>query len=75
MQNLFSNYQLPVKKDNKAEFQELGKEIQTWCNLSKFPLSLFMQYNHGKIKEAFKRIQKTEIHSIKYLVGIIKKLG
>jgi hypothetical protein len=70
--SLFKEIEQP--KDNLQEFQIVGKEIQTWCNLKKFPLSLFMTYNHEKIKEAFKRIQKTEIHSIGYLVGIIKKL-
>lgn len=72
--SLFSKYQIEKPKDNLQEFQLLGKEIQVWCELKKFPISLFMTYNHDKIKEGFKRIQKTEVHSIKYLVGIIKKL-
>lgn len=72
--DLLKEYPLPNKKDNRHEFQELGHEIQVWCGLKKFPISLFMVYNHERIKEGFARIQKTDIHSIKYLVGIIKNL-
>ncbi len=73
-QSLFSKYQSTQAKDNRQEFQLLGKEIQEWCELPKFPISLFLNFNHDKIKEGFKRIQKTEVHSIKYLVGIIRNL-
>lgn len=71
--NLFNEI-IGTTKDNYHEYQELGKEIQTWCRLKKFPISLFMNYNHERIKEGFRRIQKTDVHSIKYLVGIIKRI-
>jgi len=74
IKDLIQYPEIKKPKDNRAEFQELGKEIQDWCRLPKFPISLFMIYNHDQIKEAFRRIQKTEVHSIKYLVGIIKNL-
>ena len=74
MNNAFQSYELKKAPDNRAEFQLLGAEIQKWCNLKKFPISLFLNYNHNKIKEGFNRIQKTDIHTLPYLIGIIKRI-
>lgn len=54
------------------EFQKIGKEISDYCNQSAY--HLFSIYNHQKIKDAFEIIKKRNVHSLKYLVGVIKKL-
>lgn len=61
-----------IDKRTKHEFQLVGKEITDYCNQSAY--HLFSIYNHQKIKDAFEIIKKRNVHSLKYLVGVIKKL-
>lgn len=69
----------PVKEDKRQKFQVIGKEIQDWFHLDKFPLFIFLQFNHQKIDDAFITAKKNEggkftndLEGFKYFCGTVK---
>ncbi len=72
-----SKFRVIEKEDRiKYEFQELGQEMQKWFPKKEwnFMWSLFYKYRISDIRQAWNKIQRTDVHSIRYLIGIIKKL-
>lgn len=74
-----SSYSIPVKPVKpkiKYRYQELGLEMQKWFPQQEhgFMWSLFYRYHEDDIREAYRKIQFTNKHSVPYLIGIIKNL-
>lgn len=61
-----------TKEKKFHNFQIVGKVISDWCGTPAY--YLFSIYDHAKIKEAFFIIEKKGIHSLPYMIGVIKKL-
>ena len=63
------------KQSEHAEFQLVGKSIQTFVGEgTPFPIGLFLNFPLWKIKQAFFIAEKKQIASVKYIWGICKKI-
>jgi len=54
------------------DFQIVGKAISDWCGKPAY--FLFSQYEYGKVLQAFDIAQKKGKRSVRYIIGIIRKL-
>lgn len=76
MQNIFENFKLPERKNDKIqfEFQELGKELQPIYGKGIWALFYKVGFTEFKIRKAHEIARKKGINTVGYLIGIIKKL-
>ena len=78
MADALKRFSVPViKEKSKIEysFQDLGKQMEIWFPKKEQRLmwSLFYKYSEGQIRDAYSAIKKTNVHSVPYLIGILKR--